>query len=177
MEVLNELKAKGKIHAIGAANVTAEHIAEYVKWGSLDIVQCKYNLLDRSVEKDILPLCKKHQITLQAYSPLEQGLLTGTISRDYVPAEGTSQRNKFWFQRENMLRVLDMVDAWKPLCEKYQCSIPNLAMAWVLAQSDAINMLSGAVSSVEILENSKAVDIDLSQEDIRLMRAMAESLE
>lgn len=85
MEVLNELKAEGKIKAIGAANVTKEHIAEYVKYGELDIVQGKYSVLDRAVEEELVPICKEHQVTLQAYSPLEQGLLTGTLPRDYVP--------------------------------------------------------------------------------------------
>jgi methylglyoxal reductase len=52
---------------------------------------------------------------VQVYSPLEQGLLTGTIGRDYVP--GGARANKVWFQRENMLRVMDMLEEWRPLCK------------------------------------------------------------
>ena len=126
MEVLDELKAEGKIKAIGAANVTKEHIAEYVKYGDLDIVQGKYSVLDRAVEEELVPICKEHKITLQAYSPLEQGLLTGTIPRDYVPTG--ARANKKWFQPGYMQKAMDMMDAWAPLCEKYNCNIPTLAL-------------------------------------------------
>lgn len=48
--VLNELKAEGKIRAIGAANVDADHIREYLQYGELDIIQAKYSILDRAME-------------------------------------------------------------------------------------------------------------------------------
>ena len=58
------------------------------------------------MESELLPLCRDNGIVVQVYSPLEQGLLTGTITRDYVP--GGARANKVWFQRENMLKVIDM---------------------------------------------------------------------
>lgn len=175
MEVLNELKAEGKIKAIGAANVTKEHIAEYVKYGELDIVQGKYSVLDRAVEDELVPICKEHQITLQAYSPLEQGLLTGTLSRDYVPTG--ARANKKWFQPGNMQKAMDMMDAWKPLCEKYECNIPTLALAWIMNQGSHINLLSGATSAEQIEINAKAANIEISASDLLQMRAMAEAID
>ena len=65
--------------------------------------------------------------------------MTGTITRDYVP--GGAQANKVWFQRENMLKVIDMLERWQPLCARYQCTIPTLALAWILKQSDLISIL------------------------------------
>ncbi len=90
--VLNELKSEGKIRAIGAANVDADHIREYLQYGELDIIQAKYSILDRAMENELLPLCRDNGIVVQVYSPLEQGLLTGTITRDYVP--GGARANK-----------------------------------------------------------------------------------
>lgn len=78
--MLNELKAEGKIRAIGAANVDADHIREYLQYGELDIIQAKYSILDRAMESELLPLCRDNGIVVQVYSPLEQGLLTGTIT-------------------------------------------------------------------------------------------------
>ena len=175
MEVLNELKAQGKIKAIGAANVDIEHIKEYVKYGQLDIVQGKYSILDREVEKELIPMCKEHNIVLQAYSPLEQGLLTGAVTKDYIP-QG-AQANKKWFQKENMPKVIDMLEKWKPLCEKYNCTIPALALSWILAQGDYITILSGATTPEQVRENVKAADIRLEEKDIQLLRSMAEELE
>lgn len=85
MDVLLDLKKQGKIRAIGAANVSAEHVRKYLRCGELDIIQAKYSILDRAIEDDLLPLCQEHEIVLQAYSPLEQGLLTGAITKDYIP--------------------------------------------------------------------------------------------
>ena len=84
VDTLNALK-KGKIRSIGAANVDAGHIREYLKHGELDIIRAKYSILDRALEGELLPLCRQNGIIVQVYSPLEQGLLTGTIGRDYVP--------------------------------------------------------------------------------------------
>lgn len=175
MDALNALKKEGKIRAIGAANVDASHIESYLKYGDLDIVQAKYSLLDRAVEQDLLPLCRHHGIVLQVYSPLEQGLLTGTLARDYVPTG--ARANKLWFQPGNMTRVIDMLEQWQPLCQKYQCSVPTLALAWILAQSNLISILSGATSPQQVRENVEAASIHLEEGDVALMREMAETLD
>ncbi|EAA7606052.1 aldo/keto reductase [Salmonella enterica subsp. enterica] len=173
--VLNELKAEGKIRSIGAANVDVSHIREYLKHGELDIIQAKYSILDRALETELLPLCREHGIVVQVYSPLEQGLLTGTITRDYVP--GGARANKLWFQRENMLRVIDMLEKWQPLCDKYHCAVPTLALAWILRQSELISILSGATSPEQVRENIAALSITLTDDDALLMRQMAEALD
>jgi len=172
MDALNELKLKGKIKAIGAANISLEQIEGYLKYGELDIVQGKYSVLDRSVEEWLIPACRKHGITMQAYSPLEQGLLTGNLPRDYQPIG--AQCNKKWFQPKKMAKAMDMMNAWKPLCEKYNCTIPILALAWILAQGDFISILNGASKVVQLEENVKAMNVKLSKEDASKMRDMAE---
>ena len=63
VEVLNDLKAQGKIKAIGAANVDIKQIEEYLKWGELDIVQAKYSILDRGIEDEIIPCCRENGVT------------------------------------------------------------------------------------------------------------------
>jgi len=175
MEVLNELKAEGKIRAIGAANVSTDHVKEYLKYGELNIVQGKYSILDRKIENDLLPICKKNGITLQAYSPLEQGLLSGSMSRDYVPIG--AQIGKRWFERDNMIKAIGMMEDWKDLCEKYDCTVANLAMAWILAQGDFINLLSGATTTEQIEQNVQSAEIELSKEDVQMMREMAEAID
>ncbi|QOV67025.1 aldo/keto reductase [Citrobacter sp. BDA59-3] len=172
--VLNALKKEGKIKSIGAANVDIGHIEEYLCHGELDIVQAKYSLLDRQIERDILPLCQKRGIVLQVYSPLEQGLLTGKVTRDYVPVG--AQANKVWFQRDNMLQVIDMLEKWQPLCKKYDCTVPTLALAWILKQSSLISILSGATSPQQVRENVRATAIHLSDADALLMKEMADTL-
>lgn len=175
MEVLTELKKQGKIKAIGAANISPDEIKEYLKYGELDIVQAKYSILDRNVEADLFSICKENNIILQAYSPLEQGLLTGTMDKNYVPI--AAQANKKWFQPDNFLKVLSMLEKWKPLCEKYNTTIATLALAWLIAQGDFITILSGATTRSQIEQNAEAMKLVLEQEDIDYMRKLAETLE
>ena len=175
MQVLLDLKREGKIRAIGAANVTVDHIKEYLRCGELDIVQAKYSILDRAVEDELFDLCRENNIVIQAYSPLEQGLLTGAIGKDYVPTG--ARANKKWYQPGNLERVVDMLEEWKPLCEKYSCSIPTLALAWVLAQGDFISILSGSTTPEQVKENIRAAEVELSAEDAAWMRAKAEALD
>lgn len=175
LEVLNELKAQGKIRAIGAANVDINHITEYLKYGQLDIVQGKYSILDRQVENELIPICKEKGIVLQAYSPLEQGLLTGTMTKDYVPTG--ARANKPWFQKDKLPKVIDMLEKWKPLCEKYSCTTPSLALAWIQAQGDFISILSGATSVNQVNENIKCDDVNLSPEDSEYMVNLVKEIE
>lgn len=177
VDELNKLKSEGKIRAIGAANVSISQIKEYVDCCELDLVQGKYSVLDRAVEDELIPLCKEHKITMQAYSPLEQGLLTGTITKDYRPEPGNARANKKWWQPGNMERVIDMLDAWKPLTQKYGCSIPTLCLAWIMNQGDVVNLLTGATTPEQVRQNAPAADIVLSDEDKQLMRKMAEDLD
>ena len=175
MEVLNELKAQGKIRAIGAANVDINQIQEYLKYGDLDIVQAKYSILDRGIEDEIIPCCRENGVTIQAYSPLEMGLLSGTFPRDYKPVG--AQIPKKWFQPDNMQAAMDVMEQWKPLCEKYDCTIANLALAWILAQGDFINLLSGSTTVAQIAENVKSSDIELDPSDVAAMRDMVEAID
>lgn len=126
MEVLNDLKAQGKIKAIGAANVDIKQIQEYLKWGELDIVQAKYSILDRGIEDEIIPCCRENGVTIQAYSPLEMGLLSGTFPRDYKPVG--AQIPKKWFQPENMQKAMDVMDQWKPLCKNITVQLLTLLL-------------------------------------------------
>ena len=175
MEILNDLKAQGKIKAIGAANVDIKQIQEYIKHGELDIVQAKYSILDRGIEDEIIPCCRENGVTIQAYSPLEMGLLSGTMPRDYKPVG--AQIPKKWFQPDNMQKAMDVMDQWKPLCEKYNCTIANLALAWILAQGEFINLLSGSTTVDQIKENVKSTELELDPADVAMMRDMVEEID
>ena len=170
MEALMTLKKQGKIRAIGGSNMSSWHIEEYIKYGELDIIQEKYSLIDKRVEKEILPCSTQHGVTFQAYSPLEQGLLTGKIRKDFIPEPGSSREGKKWYKPENLPKIVDGVDSWKNLCDKYNCTYGNLAIAWVAAQNPLVNVLCGARKVEQITDNAKAGDIILAPEDVEQMR-------
>ncbi|MEZ3502044.1 MAG: aldo/keto reductase [Lachnospiraceae bacterium] len=176
MEALNELKVRGKIRGIGAANVSVSQAEEYMKYGELNMIQAKYSVLDRGAEDELLPLCREKGIVFQAYSPLEQGMLSGRLNRDYVPKG--AQCSKKWFQSENMPKAMDFMDELREgLCKKYRCTVADLAMAWVLAQDEKITILTGTANKEHLKENTNAAALELEEGDAALMREMAEALE
>lgn len=173
---LMELKESGVIRGIGAANVTPDQVREYLEHGQLDVVQMRYSILDRQVEDELMPLCIANGVTVQAYSPLEMGVLAGAVSRGYVPPAGNARAGKRWFEPENLERALDMLDAWAPLREKYDCESADLAIAWILAQDPNVTVLSGSMTPEELTANVKAMTIDLSPQDAAWMREYAEKI-
>jgi methylglyoxal reductase len=103
------------------------------------------------------------------------GLLSGKMPRDYKPVG--AQIPKKWFQPENMQKAMDVMEQWKPLCEKYNCTIANLALAWILAQGEFINLLSGSTTVDQIAENAKSAELELDPSDVADMRAMVEAID
>ena len=176
MGKLMELKKQGKIRAIGASNVTEEIIEEYCKFGQLDVIQERYSMLDRRTEK-FFELCKEKKITIMAYSPLEQGLLTGKYPRDFKIPGNQSRLEKNWYQPENLSKLWDMMEQWNPLCEKYKCNYGQLAIAWTAAQADNLLVLNGARKVTQAQDNAKGGEIILSKEDVAYMKNLLSCVE
>ncbi len=174
MEALNELKKEGKILAIGASNVSPQHIEAYTACGQLDIIQEKYSILDRRIEAELLPCAKAHGITFQAYSPLEQGILTGKIQKHYVPEEGSARYGKKWYSPEYLPLAIDMVNSWQGLCEKYHCTPTHLAIAWIAAQGESMNVLCGARKIQQLEDNIGGAELTLTKEECEWMREQAQ---
>ena len=78
---------------------------------------------------------------------------------------------------EELQKAMDVMDQWKPLCEKYNCTIANLALAWILAQGDFINLLSGSTTVDQIAENVKSAELELDSADVAMMRDMVEAID
>ena len=117
-----KLKEQGKIRAIGASNVTADIIRGYCKYGQLDVIQEKYSLLTRRVEKQLLPTCKELGVSIQAYSPLEQGLLTGKVTMETTYPEGSTRNTNPRFQPARRAQAIELLKKWGDLTEKYDCT-------------------------------------------------------
>jgi aryl-alcohol dehydrogenase-like predicted oxidoreductase len=169
MDELMKLKKEGKIRAIGASNAAVEHLEQYRKAGQLDSDQESYSMLDRQHEKDLLPYCRRHNIAFIAYSPMARGLLTGKVSPDRIFEEGDQRSDNPRFSRENRLRVLEMLDEFKPLAEKYNVTIVQMVLAWTFHQEGCTHVLAGVRNPKQAVENAGAGDVSLSGEDLAEM--------
>ncbi|MCP4397594.1 MAG: aldo/keto reductase [bacterium] len=176
MECLMKLKKEGKIRAIGASNVDIPSIEEYQAVGVLDAIQPRYSMLDRAIEQELLPHCLERNISSLAYSPLEQGLLTGKITKDQTFKEGEYRNALIWLKPENRGKVIDMLDTWTDLTEKYNCNLAQLVIAWTVEQPGITFVLCGARKTEHSVQNAAAGAVTLEQADIQRMRTNVEAL-
>lgn len=175
MAELLKMKQEGKIRAIGASNVNLQILKDYAEAGQLDVIQEKLSILDRKPEAELLPFCEAHGIALQTYSPIEQGLLAGKASNDYVPKPGEVRDGKAWWRPENIRLANEMLAGWKDLTEKYQCTLANLCIKWNFMRSPNINVLCGARKLSQIEDTAKSLEIPLTKEDFLRMKADADA--
>lgn len=171
MSALNHLKEQGKIRAIGVSNFSRAQLEEAAKYGRIDSIQPPYSLFWRWVEKDVMSYCVENKISILAYSPLAQGLLTGKFERGHKfdPADNRA-KNKL-FQGENYDRAQQALDKLRPIAERHQCSLAQLALAWLIAQPQA-NAIAGVRNTQQALDNAKAGDIKLSADELKEIDAI-----
>jgi methylglyoxal reductase len=174
VSVLEALKQEGKIRAYGASNVTLDQVKEYQKFGNLSLVQERFSLLSRqNLEK--ARYCDSANITFQAYSPLERGILTGKVALD-SDVVGTAKASIPWFQPEKRAQVLSMLDKLTEMSTKYTCSVGTLVIAWTMEQTITMNVLCGARKSEHLEENAQAAFVHLEREDLLYIDRLAKGL-
>ena len=171
MSALIELKRQGKIRAIGVSNFSLEQLQEITQYGRIDSIQPPYSLFWRQVEADIMPYCIKNNISILAYSPLAQGLLTGKFApgHKFDPADNRA-KNKL-FQGENYERAQQALEKLRPIAERYHTTLGNLAIAWLIAQPQA-QAIVGARNAEQAQANASSGDIQLSADDLQEIDAI-----
>jgi methylglyoxal reductase len=174
MEALLELKQEGKILAIGVSNTSPENLSEYLKYGKVDLVQEKFSIITRSNWETLKDILDANDIVFQTYSPLESGLLTGRIGRDFVAPAGSAREFNAWYAQDSLPKVIDMIEKWQPLCEKYDATTGQLALAWIVSLGDKFSVLTGARTVEQIESNLKGGAIELAEEDKDFMTKTAD---
>lgn len=177
MEALLALQKEGKIRHIGVSNFTVEMMRTCLKKGKIESNQPKYNALEREIEAEILPFCRENNISVLAYSPIAQGLLTGKVTLDREFPHGDLRRDKTMFSPVNRRRVLNMLERVKPIAEKYEITLGQLFIAWTVHQPGITTALVGARDELQIEENAKAGTVILDEKDIHAIRTALEEME
>ncbi|MEM1394773.1 MAG: aldo/keto reductase [Cyanobacteria bacterium P01_D01_bin.116] len=166
MNALNKLKEQGKIRAIGVSNFSRNQLEEAAKYGRIDSLQPPYSLFWRKVENDAMPYCIENNISILAYSPLAQGLLTGKFDASHKFPEGDNRADNQLFQGENMKRAQEALEQLHPIAESHQCSLAQLSLAWLIAQPQS-NAIAGARIAEHVVSNAQAAEVKLSQDELK----------
>lgn len=171
MSALNELKQQGKIRAIGVSNFSRQQLEEAAQYGQIDSLQPPYSLFWRGVETDAMPYCVEHNITILAYSPLAQGLLTGKFGPDHQFPKGDIRAKNKLFQSPHYERAQTALDKLRPIAERHHCTMGQLALAWLIAQPQTC-AIAGARNSAQATQNADAVKVSLAPEELAEMDAI-----
>lgn len=175
MQALNDLKQQGKIRAIGVSNFSLAQLEEAAQYGRIDSLQPPYSLFWRYVEKELIPYCVKNQISIIAYSPLAQGLLTGKFGPNHqFDPQDNRAKNKL-FQGETYQRAQAALAQLKPIAERHQTSLGNLALAWLIAQPQA-QAIVGVRNATQATQNAQAATVQLSSEELAEIDAIGRSV-
>lgn len=161
-----ELVKAGKVRFLGLSEAAPETIRKAHSTHPITAVQTELSLWSRDAEAGILPTVRELGIGFVAYSPLGRGFLTGQIkSPEDLPSDDT-RSNHPRFQGENFDKNIALVREVEAMAKDKGCTTAQLALAWVLAQSDDVVPIPGTKRRSYLDQNIAAVDIDLSDGEL-----------
>ncbi|UMR29355.1 aldo/keto reductase [Massilia sp. MB5] len=166
-----ELVREGKVRYLGLSEVGGATLRRAHAVHPIAAVQSEYSLWSRDVEQDVLPVCRELGVGFVPYSPLGRGFLTGKLEdvsqlsaddfRHYLPR----------FQQAALQRNRRLLQTLTELAHARQATPAQLALAWLLAQGEDIAPIPGARRIVHLQENSAAVELALSAQELDTIAA------
>ena len=169
LRALDDLVRAGKVRYIGCSNLAAWQLMKALaisREQRLERFRCTqsyYSLAGRELERETIPLLEDQGLGLLVWSPLAGGFLSGKFTRD--GGDASARRSKFDFPPINKERSFDVLDVLKGLAPKYGASIPQVALAWILANRAVTSVIIGAKTVAQLDDNLKAIDVTVSPED------------
>lgn len=167
MKALEKLYTEGKIRAIGVSNFAVRDLEEARSLLSrTDIVsnQVRYNFLQREIEEEVLPYCRKNDITILAYSPLAQGALTGKYDRGHLPKGDIREENKLFAPR-NIEQIEKVNAVLSSIARRHGLSASQIALSWLLANQMVVP-IPGAKNEAQAEENVSSTKYQLSNAEL-----------
>ena len=158
MDALEKAKAAGKIRYTGVSTFSVEMMAESRDSSPIVTNQIGYHIFDRRPEAEVMPFVKENGMGIMAYGSLSHGLLTGTWDADKTFSEDDWRRGGANFGinswgPENLAANVAVVEKLKVIAADHGKTIPQLAIAWVLANDTVSVALAGSVTPGEATDN------------------------
>ena len=184
MEALEEIVRAGKVRHVGVSNFKLPEIEAAAQTRPVEVVQYGYNLFDRRMEQEILPYCQEHGVGFMAYGSLAYGLLTGTFKEDhdFGTADWRARQGKMGaikmfaalFGEETFPNNVRAVEELKGIAARYDKTLPQFALAWVISDPAVSTALVGCRNVAELEDNVGAVGWSISDDDLAEIDALFE---
>lgn len=177
MEAVNQLLEQGKIRAAGVCNYNVDQMREAEKTIELASNQVPYSMLERTIEKEVVPYCLEHKKSILAYSPLQRGLLTGKIKPGHHFAEGDHRPDNIFFKEANIRNVNSFLEKIKPLADQKQVTLSQLVLRWTIEQPGIAVALAGARNAAQAAENAGATKVKLTKDETGYINQQLDALQ
>ena len=178
LEALNDLVRSGKVRYIGASSMWAWQFAKALYtsekrgWSRFVSMQNHYSLAYREEEREMNPLCVAEGVGIIPWSPLARGLLTGSVTPEGDQLTKRSQTDEY---AQSMFRYDDtdfeIVSRVHMLAGEHGASPAQIALAWLLHKPGVVAPIVGASKSGHIQDSVKAVELELTTEDMEYLEA------
>jgi aryl-alcohol dehydrogenase-like predicted oxidoreductase len=162
-----DLKREGKVRWIGVSNFSVSQMERARKIAPITSLQPPYSMINRGVQAEILPWCRKHGIGVINYSPMMSGLLTGAMTKERVAAmpEDDFRKRTKQFQEPNLSRNLALADLLKQIGARHSVSAGVVAIAWTLHNPAVTAAIVGGRSAKQVDGVLPAATFRLSDEE------------
>ena len=176
LEALDTLVRQGHVRYLGVSNwaawqiVKAVGIAEARKLAPIVSLQAYYTLAGRDLEREIVPMLLAEDIALMVWSPLAGGFLSGKFDREGKTAEG--RRVSFDFPPIDKDRAYDAIDVMRTIAADKGCTVPQVALAWLLHQKVVTSVILGAKRVDQLTDTIGAAEVSLTTEDLAALDAV-----
>jgi aryl-alcohol dehydrogenase-like predicted oxidoreductase len=180
LRALDDLIRAGKVRYVGASSFAswqlahANLLAEVRGWTPFAVVQSHYHMLERNVEREVLPYCRTHGVGFVPFFPLAGGFLTGKYKRgEPAPAGSRGDSNRYvqGYMTAANYDKLEKLTAWTEARDR---GMNELAEAWLLAQPQVCSVISGATKLEHLQANARAADWWLTADELVEVNAVLE---
>jgi aryl-alcohol dehydrogenase-like predicted oxidoreductase len=168
-----DLKSEGKVRAIGLSNHDVAQLQSAEAVAHVESLQPPFSMIHREAAETVLPWCEAHQTAVLAYSPMQSGLLTGSMSAERVAAMPADdwRRDHEDFIGDNLRHNLALAEALIPVADRHGVSVGAIAVAWTLTNSAVTAAIVGARRASQVNGWISAAELKLTDEDLEELRS------
>ena len=173
LRALDDMVRQGKVHYLACSNFRAWQLCEALwasdrqRLSSFVCTQPLYNLVNRDIEVELLPLCQAHKIGVISYSPLARGILTGKYEVGVEPPAGSRAARNDARMRQAEWRDESLLVARKlqEHCHQRGLAITQFALAWCLANPNITSIILGPRTPEQFADNLGCLNVQITPED------------
>jgi aryl-alcohol dehydrogenase-like predicted oxidoreductase len=168
---LAELKEQGLVHHIGVSNFSVDQLRRIQAIAPVETLQPPFSLVAREAEDEILPFAEREGIGVIVYSPMESGLLSGSMTRERIEAlpEDDWRRRSERFREPQLSRNLELVERLRNVAKRYDTTPGAAAVAWTLRNPAVDGAIVGFRRAGQVEPILGAANLALDDDDVSMI--------